>query len=260
MRSIWNGGLNIGMINLNVGLYSKIGSNNYSFNLLCPVCKKPINYVKKCLNCKGEFGDGELLRGIKVGDDYINFNKEELTEIMHKIDDKTIKILKVIDSKEITDIYLEKPYSLLPTKVKSGKNKFYRNIDLKIYSLLINLLATNNYNLLGSYISRGKEHRILIKSNGKYLTLYYLRNAEDVRETEIEFEGMDISKEELVKGKQLLDKIKSKLEIENDLECDKSLEKFILARAEGKVEIEKEVKKEIKKEDDLGSLLEASLV
>lgn len=260
MRSIWNGGLNIGMINLNVGLYSKIGSNNYSFNLLCPKCKKPINYIKKCSNCNSEFNDSELLRGIKVGENYITFNKEELSEIMHKIDDKTINIIKVIENKEITDIYLEKPYSLLPTKIKSGKNKFYRNIDLKIYFLLVNLLATYDYDLLGNYISRGKEHKILIKSNGKYLTLYYLRHAEDVRETEIEFDNVDISKEELVKGKQLLDKIKSKLEIESDLECDKSLEKFILARAEGKVEIEKEVKKEIKKEDDLGSLLEASLV
>ena len=256
-RAIWKGGLNIGMVNLNVGLYSKITNSSFSFNLLCPSCKSQISYVKKCLKCGGEFKDNELLRGIKVCDDFVIFNKEELTEFLNKVDDKSIKIKKVIELQDIDDIYLDKSYSLLPTKIKSGNNRFYRDIDLKIYALFVNTLNLYNYGLLGSYINRGKEHNVLIKAHKNYLRLYYLRNAEDIRETEIDFENIKLNKEELDKGKQLLDKFKSKLEIEKDLESNKDLEKLILARSEGKIEIEKEVKKE--KEEDLSMLLEASL-
>lgn len=260
-RAIWKGDIEIGLLNIPIQIHSITSDREYSFSLLCPNCKKQITYKKICPACNQEWKDSELLRGIKIiSDEFIIFTKEELDNCIKKVNDHKIKIFKVFKLEDIDPIYIKKNYALLPQIVRKGRNKFYAN--LKAFKLLMEILSLYNLALLGKYINRDKEYKVIIRPYQNYLLMSVIYYTEQVKELELDYldelKGINISDKEKELFSELLKRMKSDLD-ETDFENeDKTLDKLIEAKMGGK-EIVAEIKIEQKKEDNLEDLLKKSL-
>jgi len=259
MRSIWKGDIEIGLLNIPVQIHSLTNDKEYSFNLLCPNCKKQISFVRKCPNCNQEFKDNELLRGIKIiSDEFIIFTKEELEKCIKKVNDHKIKIFKVISTEDIDPIYIRKNYAILPQITKRGKNKFYAN--LKAYKLILEILAIHNLALLGKYINRDKEYKVIIRPYQNYLLMSVIYYTEQVKELELDYldelKQTEISDRERELFAELLKRMKNDLDVETDFQNeDKTLDRLIDAKT-GKEIIAEVV---VQEQKDLEDILKKSL-
>jgi len=218
MRSIWNGSIEIGLINIPVSVYSAQKQNNISFSLRCNECFSPITYKKVCSKCGKEFkNDNEILRCLDIGDKEYRFTKEQLNNLKNAVNDRKIRVLSVVNLDDIDEIYYEKSYYLLPSKKKVGKNKIYEN--LKGFVLLRNVLSLTNKGLLCKYVFRDSEKLCLIKSYKGALLLVNLYYQEAINDLEIEEFKEEIKKEEEELMKILLEKLENRInisEIENE--------------------------------------------
>ena len=63
MRSLWNGSISFGLVNIPIKLYTATSSNDIKFKYLHGVCHTPIKYRKTCPTCDQEVGEAEIVRG-----------------------------------------------------------------------------------------------------------------------------------------------------------------------------------------------------
>jgi DNA end-binding protein Ku len=254
MKSIWNGSLSFGLVNIPVKLYSAIESRNVlSFRLLHKESLSPIRYRKWCDECEKEVEQDEIVKGFEFEKDkYYVIDKEELEQISPKKTD-TIEIKEIIDSKHIDPIYVGKHYFVGPSKK-----------DEKAYMLFREVLQSEAKIAIGVFILREKEHICAVEAYKQGLLLsilnydYEVRNISDVENVESE---VKLSKEEIELAKQLVARIYNK-----DFDITKytdsfseELKKLLEKKAKGEVVEIREKAKTIAKEEDLVEALKASL-
>jgi len=254
-RSVWNGNIEIGLINIPISIYTAQKQNNIGFSLRCNECFSPITYKKVCSKCGKEFkNDSEILRSLDIGDKEYRFTKEQLNNLKNAVNDRKIKVLSVVNLDDVDEIYYEKSYYLLPSKKKVGKNKIYEN--LKGYILLKNVLSLTNKGLLCKYVFRDSEKLCLIKSYKGALLLTNLYYQEAINELEIEEFKEEIRKEEENLMKSLLEKLENKINIS---EIENEYNKKIYEVIEKGMDFSKPIQNIVVKEETFEDMLKKSI-
>ena len=203
-RSLWQGSISFGLVNIPVKLYSATNNKEYVFNQLCQNGHR-IRYKKWCLEEEREVPFSEIKKGYEIEkDNYIVFEKEELNKIK-------LKTTHSIDIEEFIE-YIELDPILID-------NSYYVAIDLKkgnekAYALLVKILNENNIVAIGKVVLKDRENVIALRPYQRGLVMHVLNYLDDMKPVdEIPEMGNTKAKldpQEISLGKILVQKYRSK--------------------------------------------------
>jgi len=202
MKSVWNGSLSFGLVNIPIKLYSAVEPKVLGFRLLCGKCKTPIQYKRWCPNCKKEVPWEDVVRGLEITKgNYFVLTKEKLEKLKPEKTD-VIDIIEFVDKGMIDPIYFDKNYYVVPEKAKE-----------KAYFLFQEVLEATAKIAIGRFVMREKEYLCAIESykGGLLLvTLNYDYEIRDIKKVEELKVRPKLNKEELKLAKELINKLYEK--------------------------------------------------
>ena len=249
-RSVWNGSISFGLVNIPIKLFTVSDSNNeYSFNQLDENGHR-IQYKKWCPIEEKEIPYEQIKKGYKIAkDEYIIIEKEDLYKIK-AVTTKTIDIKEFIDLKDFDTILIEKSYYVSPftdAVGKKRKNKQKENMvsaSNKAYRLFVDSLKETNKIAIGKVVLKDREHLVAIRPYQKGLIMHQLMYQEDITPID-EIDGMPgsessaspvpIDEKELELGKMLIGNLtSSQFDVtQYSDEYAKQLEKMVTAKSKG---------------------------
>lgn len=248
MRSIWNGILSFGMVNIPVSVTSATRKQSISFNQLSRRDHSRIKYVKFG-------GDGQevtaadIVKGYEVSPDrYVIIEDSELQAIAPE-SSRNINITDFVKLEEIDSRHYDASYYLVPAQ---GAGKAYK--------LLQNALTESNTVAIAKFTLRSKEYLAAIRPDGNALVLNtMLFPNELVNVSEIEESlpvNVALSDKEFEMARHLVNSMISKFEPEKyKNEYQERVMALIDSKAEQQVIAEPQTGKVV----DLMAALEASI-
>jgi DNA end-binding protein Ku len=206
MRTIWNGSISFGLVNIPVGLAlataPKARSSDVSFRMLHRECKTPIKQKRWCPVHDREVGPDEIVKGWEVAKgEFVIVEDADIEAIQEADDSRSIEISRFVPLTEVDPVYFDRTYYLAPASAPAARRP---------YVLLLEALKDTGMGAIGRFIIRGNETFCLIRPRGEALALETLFVAEDVRsQAEIEeaVEETKIKKPELDLARQVIDSL-----------------------------------------------------
>lgn len=250
MRSIWNGALGFGLVNIPVKLYSASEDSKLDLDMLDGEDGAKIRFKRVNENSGEEVAWENIVKAYKLDDEYIRLDAEDFEQVSPE-KSKILSIQQFVKVDEVDIAYFESPYFLEPQK--NGE---------QAYNLLLQSLIKTGMAGVGTFILREKEIIAMVRPyQDKVLMVNRMRYTNELRA----FDELKLTskkkptKEELQMAIQLIEQLKSKFDpskFENTY--DEELLKIIKAKAKGK-KPKKVVKEEAPAPSDLMAQLKASL-
>jgi DNA end-binding protein Ku len=203
MRTIWNGSISFGLVNIPVGLAlattPKAKQSDVSFRTLHRECKTPIRQKRWCPTHEREVGADEIVKGWEVAKgEFVIVDDADLEAIQLQDDSRSIEITRFVDLGEVDPVYLDRTYYLAPAQAPAARRP---------YVLLLEAMKQADMGAVGRFVLRGAEYFCLIRPKGDALALETLFLAEDVRsQAEIEeaVSGTEVKDAELALASQVM--------------------------------------------------------
>jgi len=203
MRTIWNGSISFGLVNIPVGLAlattPKAKQSDVSFRTLHRECKTPIRQKRWCPTHDREVGPDEIVKGWEVAKgEFVIVEDADLEAIQLHDESRSIEITRFVPLDEVDPVYLDRTYYLSPAQAPAQRRP---------YVLLLEAMKQAGMGGIGRFVLRGAEYNALIRPKGEALVLETLFLAEDVRsQAEIEeaVAGTEVKKAELDLAQQVM--------------------------------------------------------
>jgi DNA end-binding protein Ku len=211
MRTIWNGSISFGLVNIPVGLAlataPKARSSDVSFRTLHRECKTPIRQKRWCPVHDRELGPDEIVKGWEVAKgEFVIVEDADIEAIQDADDSRAIDISRFVPLDEVDPVFFDRTYYLAPASAPAARRP---------YVLLLEALKETGMAAVGRFILRGNETFCLIRPRGEALALETLFVAEDVRsQAEIEeaVSETKVKKPELDLARQVIDSLVAEFE------------------------------------------------
>lgn len=170
-RQLGSGSISFGLVSIPVRLYTATSSHAPSFHLIHQVCGSRIRQQIFCPTCNRVVDRQELVKGFEVSkDEYVTFTPDELKALEGEAS-KIIDIAEFVPLSTVDPLYFEGTYYLGPDR---GGDKAYR--------LLAEAMADAEQVALATFVIRGKENLVLIRSRDGGLVLHTMYFADEVRD------------------------------------------------------------------------------
>ncbi len=198
MRSVWNGSISFGLVNIPIKLYSAIEAREGHFKMLCKKCKSPIHYKRTC-KCQDDIPWDEVAKGIEISKgNYYLVDDEELKQIKPEKTQR-IDVQEFVNAQQIDPILLDKHYYIGPSK--EGEKAFF---------LLKEVLQSTAKVAIGRFVMREREYVCTIEHyhEGMMLTtLNYAYEIRDIKEIKELKSAPKMEAQEMKLAKQLIDNL-----------------------------------------------------
>jgi DNA end-binding protein Ku len=206
MRTIWNGSINFGLVNIPVGLAlatkPAARQSDVSFRTLHRECGTPIKQKRWCPVHDREVPNEELVKGWEVAKgEFVMIEDADLEAIAMYDDSRAIEIQNFVPLDQIDPVFFDRTYYLAPSSTPAQRRP---------YVLLLRALQESGMGALGRFVLRGQENFALIRARGDALALETLFIAEDVRsqaEVEEAVGDTEIKEAELDLARQVIDSL-----------------------------------------------------
>jgi DNA end-binding protein Ku len=203
MRTIWNGSISFGLVNIPVGmaLATKPAArqSDVSFRMLHRECGTPIKNKRWCPQHDREVSNDEIVKGWEVAKgQFVIVEDADLEALATADDSRTIAITRFVELDQVDPIYFDRTYFLAPADAAAQRRP---------YVLLLEAMKETNTAAVGKFVRQGAEHFCLIRPNGNALALETLFLAEDVRsqeEIEDAVEEIEVKDAELELARQVI--------------------------------------------------------
>jgi DNA end-binding protein Ku len=213
MRTIWNGSLSFGLVNIPVGLAlataPKARQSDVSFRTLHAECKTPIRQKRWCPTHDREVGPDEIAKGWEVAKgEFVIVDDADIEAIQLADDSRAIDINAFVPIEQVDPVFFDRTYYLAPASAAAARRP---------YVLLLEALKESGMAALGRFVLRGSETFCLIRPRGDALALETLFLNEDVRsQAEIEeaVDETDVKDPELGLARQVIDALAGDFEPE----------------------------------------------
>lgn len=224
MRPIWSGSIGFGLVNIPVRLYSATDESTLPFISLDKNNHARIRYKKVNEATGKEVPHPDIVKGYKVGSDYVIVEDEDFQKAAPEKNDH-LEIVQFINEKEVDAVFYEKPYYLEPDKGGT-----------KAYALLRDALKKEGKAALGPLVYHKREWICLLKPLDEVLVMHRLRFAEEIRAaSDLNIPKGDIKAEELKMAALLINQLTKPFKPEQFKdEFSQKLLKVIEAKAKGK--------------------------
>ncbi|MFD5322328.1 Ku protein [Streptomyces sp. NPDC127092] len=198
-RPIWTGVLSFGLVSVPVGLYTATSAHTLRFHQLQRGTSDRIRNRRVNERTGEEVELDDIVKGFDTGDEYVLVEPDELDEIAPGRS-KALEISGFVDLDAIDPIFFDRTYYLGP------KSKEYA----KVYALLERALAKTNRAGVATFVMRGREYLVALKSEEGILTLHTLHWADEIRNPREEVPDLPASRtsagaKEMRMAEQLID-------------------------------------------------------
>ena len=190
--------ISFGLVTIPVRLYSATRSLAPAFHLVHRECGSRIREQLYCPKHKRVVSREELVRGYEIAKNrYVTFTPEEL-EALEATGPHTIDIQQFVPLRTVDPIYFESTTYLGPD----------RDGD-KAFRLLAEVMRDQDEVALGTYVTRGKESLVAIRTYQGGLVLHHLCFADEIRDYgEIDTGKAPVRREELKLALRLVEALK----------------------------------------------------
>ena len=183
MRTMWNGSISFGLVNIPVGLAPATKpaarQSDVSFRTLHRECLTPIRQKRWCPVHDREVGPDEIVKGWEVTKGQFVVVEDADLEALERVDEsRAIEITRFVPLEQVDPVYFDRTYFLTPAPATAARRP---------YVLLLAAMRETGMGGIGRMVIRGKEYQCLIRPKGDALALETLFLAEDVHsQAEIE--------------------------------------------------------------------------
>jgi DNA end-binding protein Ku len=191
MRTIWNGSISFGLVNIPIGLALATQRSDVAFRTLHRECGTPIKQKRWCPQHEREVEPDELVKGWEVANGEFVIVEDADLESVALQRSQSIDILRFVALEDVDPMYFDKTYYLAPASADAAKRP---------YVLLLRAMQDTGMAAVGKFVLWGKENLCLIRAQGDTLALQTLFFHDDVRsKTEIEesVDSVELKKPEL---------------------------------------------------------------
>jgi len=211
MRTIWNGSISFGLVNIPVGLAlatkPAAKQSDVAFRTLHRECMTPIKQKRWCPVHEREVERDELVKGWEVAKgEFVIVEDADLEAIMQIDESRAIEITRFVDTEQVDPVFFDRTYYLAPANEAAARRP---------YVLLLRAMQETGKAALGRFVLRGSEHLCLIRPKGDALALETMFLAEDVNsQAEIEeaVSESEVKKPELDLARQVIDSLVGEFE------------------------------------------------
>jgi DNA end-binding protein Ku len=200
-RSIASLTISFGLVAIPVKLYSAtVSSERISFNLLRQKDGSRVKQQYIAVNDGKPVERSEMVKGYEFAkDQYVRFSPEEL-KALEDATTHSIDITQFVPIESVDPLYFDGTYYLAPDKGGA-----------KPYTLLTTALRKAQMCAVGRWISRGKEHIVIIRALEDGLVMHQLHFKAEVRDLkDLGIEAAPVSEPELKLARQLIDQLGAK--------------------------------------------------
>jgi len=200
-RSIASLTISFGLVAIPVKLYSAtVSSERISFNLLRQKDGSRVKQQYIAVNDGKPVERSEMVKGYEFAkDQYVMFSPEEL-KALEDTTTHAIDIGQFVPLDSVDPLYFDGTYYLAPDKGGA-----------KPYTLLTTALRKAQQCAVGRWISRGKEHIVIIRALEDGLAMHQLHFKAEVRSLkDLGIEAAPVSEPELKLARQLIDQLGAK--------------------------------------------------
>ncbi len=206
MRTIWNGSISFGLVNIPIGLAlatkPAARSSDVSFRTLHRECGTPIKQKRWCPLHDREVPNDELVKGWEVAKgQFVIVEDADLEAIMRHDDSRSIDITRFVPADEVDPVWFDRTYFLVPASATAQRRP---------YVLLLEAMRETGTAALGRFILRGSENLCLIRPKGDALVLETMFVGEDVHsQAEIDeaVGETEVKEPELALARQVIDSL-----------------------------------------------------
>src|ERR1043165_5905667 len=201
MRTIWNGSISFGLVNIPIGLALATQRDDVSFRTLHRECGTPIKQKRWCPTHERDVEPDELVKGWEVVKGEFVFVEEADLEAVALQRSQAIGILRFVQLADVDPVYFDRTYYLAPAATEAQRRP---------YVLLLRAMTDTGMAAIGKFVLWGKENLCLIRPQGNSLALETLFFAEDVRsrdEIEDAVAETDVKDAELGLAKQVIESL-----------------------------------------------------
>ncbi len=198
-RANWKGFLRLSLVTCPIALFPATSdSEKVSFNQINRKTGHRIKYLKVDADTGEEVGNEDIMKGYKVDtDSYIEITKDELDNIALELT-RTIDITEFVPRSDIDDLYLVRPYYIVP----DGK------VGHDAYAVIRDTIKAMDKVALATVVLTNREHVIALEPRGKGLVGLLLRYPYEVRDASEYFDDiqdMKITKDMLDLAKHIVE-------------------------------------------------------
>ena len=198
MRTIWNGSISFGLVNIPIGLALATQRSDIAFRTLHRECGTPIKNKRWCPFHERDVEAEELVKGWEVAKGEFVVVEESDLEAVALQRSQSIEILRFVALADVDPVYFDRTYYLAPATTEAQRRP---------YVLLLRAMEETGMAAIGKFVLWGKENLCLIRPRGESLALETLFFAEDVRphlEIEEAVEATEVKKAELDLAQQVI--------------------------------------------------------
>jgi DNA end-binding protein Ku len=208
MRTIWNGSISFGLVNIPIGLAVATQRTDVSFRTLHRECKTPIKQKRYCPVHERDVGPDEIVKGWEfVKGEYVIVEEDDLEAVALQRSN-SIEILRFVKLEEVDPVFFDRTYYLAPADAEAQRRP---------YVLLLRAMEDTGMAAIGKFVLWGKENLCLIRPQGNSLALETLFFAEDVRakrDIEDAVAESDVKDAELDLARQVIESISGEFDPE----------------------------------------------
>jgi DNA end-binding protein Ku len=200
-RAIASLTISFGLVAIPVKLYSAtVPSERISFNLLRKKDGSRVKQQYTAVNDGKPVDRSEMTKGYEFAkDQYVMFSPEEL-KALEDTTTHSIDIEQFVPLDSVDPVYFDETYYLAPDKGGA-----------KPYALLASALRKAKLCALGRWVSRGKEHIVIIRPIGDALAMHQLHFQAQVRDIkDLGVDSAKVSESELKLADQLINQLSAK--------------------------------------------------
>lgn len=249
MKSIWNGSLGFGLVNIPIKMYSASQSRRIDLDMLDSKDHARIRYQRINEKSGKEVEWKDIVKGYKLDDRYIILEEEDFDQANAK-KSKVVEIEAFVDEADVADMLFKKPYFLEPQKGGG-----------KAYNLLRDALKKTKKLGLATFVMRQKENLSLIGVYENALVLHVIRFSDEIRSpSELKISSSKATKKEVEMAQSLIGQYSEKFDpLKYKDQYTKQLMKVIKAKSKGKKAVVKKFESKDTPAKDLMAQLKASL-
>ena len=228
MRTIWNGSISFGLVNIPIGLAVATQRSDIAFRTLHRECGTPIKQKRYCPTHERDVEADELVKGWEVvKGEYVMVEDADLESVALQRS-QSIEILRFVKLDDVDPVYFDRTYYLAPASSPAQRRP---------YVLLLRAMEESGMAAIGKFVLWGKENLCLIRAQGDSLLLETLFFAEDVRsraEVEEAVGETDVKDAELALARQVISSLEGEFDAEDfENEYRTELRQMLEAKLEG---------------------------
>src|SRR6476659_8593932 len=172
MRTIWNGSLSFGLVNIPIGLALATQRSDIAFRTLHRECGPPIKQKRYCPFHERDVEADELVQGWELSKGKFIMSEESELWAIALQRSQSIEILRFVELAEVDPVYFDRTYYLAPASADAARRP---------YVLLLRAMQETGMAAVGKFVLWGKENLCLIRAQGETLAMELLFFADDVR-------------------------------------------------------------------------------